>query len=184
MLAAIGLFVLQTISDFLISAFLLRFYSALIRVNIASHLPALAQFVFALTDWAVLPLRRLFFRTGRFDVASALPAIACQLIYTVLKSLMWMNQFQALHVIYQASLDLIHLIISGLIGILFLSVILSWIQAHSPVCHLMEKLSAPILNPIRRVVPLIGGLDLSPLLALLLLQVIQKVMASLAFAMN
>lgn len=179
MLISIGLFVLQAVSDFFIAVFLLRFYSVLIKVNIGSYLPELSKFLYALTDWLVLPLRRRLPRTGRFDASSILPAMACQLIYTGLKSFLWASQFQILQVICQGSLDLIRLAISGLIGVLFLSVILSWIQPHSSAHHLFEKLSAPVLNPIRRVVPLVGGLDLSPLVALLVLQIIEKLIASL-----
>lgn len=178
MLISIGLFTLQVVSDFLIAVLLLRSYGFFVRVNIGAYSPELARFIYALTDWAVLPLRRMLPRTGRLDVSAILPAVAVELIFTSLKSLAWMNQIQLLPLIFEAMLHLIHLVISGLIGILFLSVILSWVQAHSSFRHLLEKLSAPLLNPIRRVLPLIGGLDLSPLLALLLLQVMEKLLAS------
>lgn len=178
MLIPIGLFVLQVVSDFLIAVLLLRSYGLLVRVNVGAYSPELARFIYALTDWVVLPLRRVLPRSGRIDFSTILTAVAVELIYTGLKSLAWTSQIQTLPLIFESILHLIHLVISGLIGILFLSVILSWVQAHSPTHHLLEKLSAPLLNPIRRVLPLIGGLDLSPLLALLLLQVIEKLLSS------
>ena len=181
MLISTGLFLLQAISDFLIAVFLLRFYSLLIKLNISSYSTEFARFMYVLTDWCVLPLRRILPRTGRFDASSILPALVCQLFYTGLTSLVWTGQFHPLFVAFEGIRHLINLVISVLIGVLFLSVILSWIQANSPSYHLLEKLSAPVLNPIRRFLPLIGGLDLSPILALLLLQLIQKLIAALTY---
>jgi len=66
---------------------------------------------------------------------------------------------------------LIRLMISGLTLIVLLFALVSWVQAQSPVVDLLDRLVVPLLVPIRRQVPLVGGVDLSPVVLLLLLQV-------------
>jgi YggT family protein len=62
--------------------------------------------------------------------------------------------------------------LSGLTGLVMIYALLSWVQARSPVADLLDRLVAPLLSPIRRHMPLMGGIDLSPLALLLLLQVL------------
>ena len=69
--------------------------------------------------------------------------------------------------------------ISGLVALLLVYVILSWMQTESPIGPVVERLCTPLLAPLRRVVPLVGGIDLSPLVVLVLLQVASMVLASL-----
>ena len=70
-----------------------------------------------------------------------------------------------------AVVALIRLMISGLTLIVLLFALVSWVQAQSPVVDLLDRLVVPLLVPIRRQVPLVGGVDLSPVVLLLLLQV-------------
>jgi len=77
------------------------------------------------------------------------------------------------------SIELLDLTISGLIWLVFASVILSWISAGSQIQYLISLLVEPLLRPIRRVIPNLGTLDLSPLVLLLILQVLQIVLSSL-----
>ena len=72
---------------------------------------------------------------------------------------------------YYALIELLRLVISGLTGLLFIYVILSWVQGDSPMAHVIEKLVVPILAPIRKVIPSVGGIDFSPFVALVILQV-------------
>ena len=59
-----------------------------------------------------------------------------------------------------------------LIGALFLPAILSWVSPHSPLAQPLAQLTRPFLDPIRRIVPSIAAIDLSPLIAILLAQVV------------
>jgi YggT family protein len=67
---------------------------------------------------------------------------------------------------------LLRLAIYIVIGALILQAVLSWINPHSPLAAPANQLTRPILDPIRRFVPLISGIDLSPLIAILLLQAV------------
>jgi len=63
-------------------------------------------------------------------------------------------------------------VLSGLTGLLIIYSILSWVGNRTPISDVIERLCAPPLQPIRRLVPLVGGMDLSPLVLLVLLQVL------------
>jgi YggT family protein len=78
-----------------------------------------------------------------------------------------------------AFIDLLDLILSGLVGLVFVSVILSWVSAGSQIQYLVSLLVNPLIAPIRKVLPNFGALDLSPLALLLILQVLQIVVSNL-----
>ena len=66
---------------------------------------------------------------------------------------------------------MVHWIGYGLIGLLFIEMIFSWVNPHAPLAPMVRALNEPIMRPIRRFVPPIGGIDLSPLVAFLLLRI-------------
>jgi YggT family protein len=78
-----------------------------------------------------------------------------------------------------AFVDLLDLILSGLVGLVFASVVLSWVSAGSQMQYLVSLLVDPLLMPIRKKLPNFGALDLSPLALLLILQVLQIVVSNL-----
>ena len=178
MLLQIGLFLIQTIFHLFTAGFLLRFYAFLFRVNINASGSGLGQFIFALTDWMVLPLRRLLPRIARIDLPSFIPALTAQLLLSIIKSWAFMGGIQPGHVVYLFTIDTLGLIISLFTGLLIIQAVLSWIQTQSSMQYVLNQLTEPILKPIRKVMPNIGGLDLSPLVALLILQVISMVLQS------
>ncbi len=77
-----------------------------------------------------------------------------------------------------AVFGLAQMAISGLTGLLIVYVILSWTQTRSPIGAVVDRLCAPLLAPFRRIIPLVGGIDLSPLALLVLLQVAAMVLAA------
>jgi YggT family protein len=87
-------------------------------------------------------------------------------------------QGDAMSVPVMAFFGVLRLLISGLTGLVVIYALLSWIQAHSPASDLLDRLVAPPLTPIRRHLPLMGGIDLSPLVLLVLLQIANLVMLS------
>jgi YggT family protein len=162
---------LEVITSVLGAACLLRLYLQHQRIpmSVRSGNP-LGRFVFALTDWLVLPLRRAIPSWGRWDMASL---VACFLLELLQFSLLWVlgsggNYNVALIL---AGFGVIRLAITTLTGLIILYAILSWVQTQSVLSDAIERLCAPPLIPIRRVLPLVGGVDLSPLVLLLILQI-------------
>jgi YggT family protein len=159
---------------------LLRLYMQYQRIPLSSRSGnPMGRFVFALTDWLVLPLRRVIPALGRWDMASLAGAFLIQLAqFLILWALTGMAA-GLLSVVVLAAFGLVRMAISGLTGLVIVYAVLSWVQTRSMVSDLLERLVMPVLIPIRRIVPLVGGVDLSPLVLLLLLQIAAIVLGSI-----
>lgn len=175
MLYQIASFLLDIAAGLLSGICLLRAYMQWQRISFANPI---GQLVFALSDWLVLPLRRMLPAAKRWDWACLLAALLVQLLHYVLlwlllgagagwTALPWLALFGTLRVV-----------LSGTIGLLIVYAVMSWVQADSPMADTIARLCAPLLRPVRRVVPLVGGIDLSPLVLLVLLQVASMVLAA------
>lgn len=159
---------------------LLRLYMQHQRIPMSARSGnPLGRFVFALTDWLVLPLRRLVPALGRWDLASLLGAYLLQLVQFLLLWLLAGAADGLFAVPILAGFGLVRLAISGLTGLVIVYAVLSWVQTGSVMADVVERLCAPPLTPIRRVMPLVGGIDLSPLALLVLLQVAAIVLGHL-----
>ncbi|MEO7129688.1 MAG: YggT family protein [Rhodoferax sp.] len=167
-------FLLDIIIGLLGSAFLLRLYMQFQRVPFGNPV---GRFVFALTDWLVLPLRRIVPAAGRWDLASLVAAFLLVLAQYVVLWLLEGAESELVFLPVLAAFGLIRLVISGLTGLLIVYAVMSWVQSAggSALFRVIERLCEPLLRPIRRIVPLIGGIDLSPLVLLVLLQVASMV---------
>ena len=172
MLYQITTFLLDIAAGLLGGACLLRLYMQYQRIpmSVRSGNP-LAKFIFALTDWLVLPLRRVIPAVGRWDMASLVGAFLIQLAqFLILWGITGMAA-NLLSVMVLAGFGLVRMAISGMTVLIIIYAVLSWVQTRSVAADFLERLVMPLLIPIRRVMPLIGGIDLSPLVLLLILQV-------------
>jgi YggT family protein len=139
----------------------------------------IGAYVLPLSNWIVIPLRRVIPSIGRFDVASFIAAYLLILAKVALLLLMSGALLPGLSWLVIAFVDLLDLILSGLVGLVFASVILSWVSAGSQIQYLVSLLVDPLLVPIRKALPSFGALDLSPLALLLILQILQIVVSNL-----
>jgi YggT family protein len=139
----------------------------------------IGPYVLPLSNWIVIPLRRVIPSIGRFDLASFVAAYL--LILAKVAVLLWISGvfLPSLSWLMIAFIDLVDLILSGLVGLVFASVILSWVSAGSQIQYLVSLLVDPLITPIRKALPNFGALDLSPLVLLLILQVLQIVVSNL-----
>ncbi len=159
--------IVDTVSTILAGLLLLRFWMQAVRVRAPL---ALGQFMFRLTDWLVLPLRRMLPGVGGYDWASLVGAGLVALVSVGLE-LAVRSAFAPEPLILLALSSMVHWIIYGLIGLLFIEVIFSWVNPHAPLAPVVRALNEPVMRPFRRIVPPIGGVDLSPLLVFLLLRI-------------
>ncbi|WP_298923580.1 YggT family protein [uncultured Ramlibacter sp.] len=176
MVYQIASFLLDVAAGLLGGACLLRLYMQYQRIGFGNPI---GRFVFALTDWLVLPLRRVLPAMGRVDTASLVGAYLLQLAQYGLLYLLMGRGAGAELLPLLALFGLVRLVLSSLTGLLIVYAILSWVRSDSPISDVIDRLCAPLLRPLRRVIPLVGGVDLSPLVLLLLLQVGAIVLASL-----
>ena len=167
-------FLLDVAAGLLGGACLLRLYMQYQRIPFGNPV---GRFIFALTDWIVLPLRRVLPGYKRVDLSSLIAAYLFELAHYGILALMIGRGYGAVPVL--ALFGLVRLAISGVIGLVIVYAILSWVQADSPIVDVIDRLTAPMLRPFRRVIPLVGGFDLSPLALLVVLQVLVIIVANL-----
>lgn len=166
-------FLLDAVISFFCTLFLLRFMMQALRVSFTGQI---GTFVVALTNWAVKPLRRIIPGIGGFDWSSLLAAFALQVLLTgiVVGLSRHLDAFDPVGmlpaILWLGLRGLLRLSVYIFIAALILQAVLSWINPYSPLAAPAHQLTRPILDPIRRIVPLIGGIDLSVLVAILLLQ--------------
>ena len=178
MLVKVLHFVLETLGHLWILALLLRLFAQLTRVPLRARAGnPLADFVMALTDWAVLPVRRLLPALGRIDVSTAAIAwIAATLLALALLALQGRADLDSPlfwpGLVFYGFVSILRLIVYLYIGLLILQAVLSWFSTYHPMRPFFDGLTKPMLRPIQRLIPLVGGVDLSPLLAIILLQII------------
>ena len=172
-------FLLETLFFFLVGAALLRAWMNQLRINMSGQ-PG--RFAMALTHWLVAPVRRFLpasLAQSRVDWGSLVAALLLALVYgglwlllAIATSPLEMAPGQwLLSVPMLAFKLLLRVLLQGLMVLLLAYAVLSWVQPASPVLITLDRLCSPLLKPIRRVLPLVGGVDLSVMVLILLLQV-------------
>ena len=169
-------FVLEGFFGLFIYGFLLRFLMQALRAPFRN--PA-GQAVIALTDWAVKPLRRVIPGAGGYDWASLVAAWLTQVALIATLYAVFSSGFAAfsgngvLYVLASAAVQLLKTTITLAMVVVIVQAILSWVAPDGPLAGLLNALTFPFLRPLRRVIPPIGGaLDLSPLVLIVVLQLL------------
>ena len=182
MLQQIASFLVDVVAGFFVYLLLARFLFQWLRVPFRN---VLGEFIIAGTNWMVVPARRVIPSLAGLDLASLLLA--------------WLLQALMLYVIYLiagidfssttgigagaiavlALIDLVRIALYILVFALIVQAVLSWVNPHSPVGPLFDAITRPFLRPIRRFVPPLGNVDLSPLVLIVVLQVLLIPLAEL-----
>jgi len=172
-------FLLDVIAGMLGGACLLRLYMQYQRIGFGNPI---GRFVFALTDWIVLPLRKILPAIGKIDTASV---VAVFLIELAQFALLWlvMGRVGGLEMLPVLVLfAVVRLALDGMFGLVIVYAILSWVRSESPLVDVIDRLCAPLLRPFRKIIPLVGGIDLSPLAFLVALKIATIVLGYLQAA--
>lgn len=179
-----AVYVLQTLGSLYLLIVLMRFVLQLVRANFYNPL---CQFVVKATQPLLKPLRRIIPSLFGLDMSSLLLAILVQMALMALTLLLT----------YGTTGNPLQLLIWSIIGVtalfmkifffaLIISVILSWVApgSHNPGAELMNEICEPALAPFRRIVPNLGGLDISPILAFMVLKLIDMLVINNLAAMT
>jgi YggT family protein len=166
--------VLTAVFDLFILAALVRFWMQVFR---APSRNPIAQFTMALTDFAVKPLRRVIPGLFRLDLASLLLAWMMEFLLQFLLTLLFGaspidNPASLPVLLFFSFVVLIRLSIYVFMAAIILQAVLSWFAPHHPVMPFFDALTRPFLRPLRKVIPLIGGVDISPLFVLIFFQLL------------
>ncbi|MGY3894617.1 YggT family protein [Aeromonas enterica] len=170
-------FLINTIFDLYLMVVLLRVWLQWARADFYNPM---SQMVVKVTNPLVIPLRRVIPGFGGLDMASVLLALIIAFAkLALLKSMnvlladwLTLSLFAALTVLKKAG--------SMIFWVLLVRAILSWVsQGRNPIEYVMHQLTEPFLAPIRRILPALGGLDLSVLVAFIGLQAINYLLGDL-----
>jgi YggT family protein len=168
-------FLIDTVFDLYLMVVILRVWLQLARADFYNPF---SQFIVKATHPLVAPMRRVLPSIGSLDTATVVLALlvaATKLI--VLYLIFGGTNFNPVSVFIEACLTVFKEAFSILFWVLIIRAILSWIsQGHNPIEMVLHQLTEPMLAPIRRIIPPIGGLDLSIIAAIILLQFLQMFM--------
>ena len=167
MLTSIFTLIIDAVAGLLAGVLLIRFWIQATRVRPPQ---SVAQFIFQLSDWLVLPLRKVLPGIGGYDWASLVGAIIIAALATTAEAALG-GMLNPQLILLVTAVRLLQWMLYGFMGLILLGAVLSWINPNAPLAPFIDALSTPLLRPIRRIVPMIGNIDLSPLVALLLLQI-------------
>lgn len=164
-------FLVNTLFDLYIMVVLLRVW---LQVARADFYNPFSQFIIKATQPVVAPLRRFIPSLGGWDIATIIFAVVVAALKVVALSLLIGAALNPIVVLISAFIILISSIFKLLFWVLILRAILSWIsRGHNPIEAVMIQLTEPLLAPVRRFMPAMGGLDLSMLVVLIGLQFLE-----------
>jgi len=166
------LFILDALLTLVVIAFLLRLLMPIVRADFRNPI---GQAVLQFTNPLVMPLRRLLPPAGRVDVASVIALCTVQLAKTAALWLVAGAGLALLPLVTVALRDLASTVLQFYFVAILIYALLSWVApgSYSPGAQLLYRLCEPLLAPLRRVIPPVGGLDLSALFVLIGLQALQ-----------
>ncbi|UUD62574.1 YggT family protein [Pseudomonas seleniipraecipitans] len=167
-----AVYILQTIGSFYLLIVLLRFILQLVRADFYNPL---SQFIVRATHPLLKPLRRIIPSLGGLDLASLVLALIVQYVLMALTlMLMGVGVGDPLLILVWSLIGVTALLLKVFFFALIISVILSWVAqgTHNPAALLVNQICEPLLMPIRRILPDLGGLDLSPIVAFLILNLL------------
>lgn len=168
---------LDILGSLLVGLLLLRVWAA--AIGMPSRNP-LAHFARALTDWLVQPIARVIPAHGRIEWAALVAAVLTCVLIILAKLAMVGLPLAADVVVIAALRQLINWALTLIIWVTLIYVLISWINPMAPVAPALSMLLQPLLGPIRRILPTIGGIDLSPMVLLILVYVVQMVLGHVA----
>ncbi|ANI62989.1 YggT family protein [Pseudomonas sp. PvR086] len=167
-----AIYVLQTLGSLYLLIVLLRFVLQLVRANFYNPL---CQFAVKATQPLLKPLRRIIPSLFGLDMSSLVLAILVQLALMALTLLLTFGTTgNPLQLLIWSLIGVTALFLNIFFYALIISVILSWVApgSHNPGAELVNQICEPALAPFRKILPNLGGLDISPILAFMVLKLI------------
>ncbi len=169
------IYIIQTLGSLYLLIVLLRFILQLVRADFYNPL---SQFTVKATQPLLKPLRRLIPSIAGLDTASLVLAVLVQLLLMVVTlSLMGFNPISVIpQLLVWSLIGVTSLFFKVFFFALIVSVILSWVApgSHNPGAQLVNQLCEPLLAPFRKLLPNLGGLDLSPIFAFIALNLVDR----------
>jgi YggT family protein len=169
MFAQIGVFLVDAVASFFVFVLLARFHFQWLRVPFRNPV---GEFVLATTSFMVLPVRRVVPGLAGLDLATLLLAWAVQALGLWLQAQIAGSEPPLVNLALVALVDLLRYSLYILVFAVIVQAVLSWVNPYTPVAPAFDTITRPFLRPLRRFIPPLGGVDLTPLILLVILQVL------------
>jgi YggT family protein len=179
MLGQIASLLVDTVAAFFVFMLLARFHFQWLRVPFRNPI---GEFILATTNWCVVPARRAIPGLAGLDLPTLLLAWLVQAAGVWIQAGIAGASPGIAAVAAVAAVDMLRYSLYILVFAVIVQVVFSWINPHAPFAPLFDVITRPFLRPLRRVIPLMGSFDLSPLVLLVLIQVLLIPVGHLRFA--
>jgi YggT family protein len=179
MLTQIGVFLVDVVASFFVFMLLARFHFQWLRVSFRNPV---GEFVLATTNWIVMPARRLVPGLAGLDLATLVLAWIVQALGLWLKAAIVGAEPGFGMIAAVALVDLLRYSLYVLVFAVIAQAVLSWVNPYSPLAPAFDTITRPFLRPLRRYVPPVGNVDLTPLILLVILYVVLIVVNHLRVA--
>lgn len=172
-----GVFLVQTLFGLYITAVLLRFLLQWVRADFYNPI---SQFLVKVTNPPLIPLRRFIPGIAGLDMAAVVLMLLLQALEMFLVGLIKGVTLKLSALLVLAIGDIISLLITVYVVMILVQVIVSWINpgSYNPVVSLVAQLNEPLLRPARNMMPNMGGFDLSPLIVMIVLQLLSMLLVA------
>ena len=169
MLAQVAIFLVDTVAAFFVFLLLARFHFHWLRVPFRNPL---GEFLLATTSWCVVPARRVIPALAGLDLPTLLLAWVLQGLGLWLQAAIVGAEPGVAPIAALAAVDLLRYSLYILVFAIIVQVVFSWLNPYAPFAPMFDMVTRPFLRPLRRFVPPIGSIDLTPLVLLVIVQVL------------
>ena len=171
-------FLISTLFSLYILAVMLRFILGAVRADFYNPV---SQFLVRITNPLLVPMRRVIPSFRQYDTSALLLMLLLQIISLVIVFLLRELSVSFITLLLAAIGELVVLAFNVFIFAIVIQVIISWINpgTYNPVNALLYSITRPVMGPIQRLIPPVSGIDLSPLVALIGLQLLKMLVLPL-----
>jgi len=161
-------FIINSLAQLYLLVLLLRFLLPWMGINFNNPI---SQAILRLTSPLVIPVRRILPPIGKIDTATVVVAYGIQYLTILVILLIWRMPPSILPIAITAAVNLVILTLRLFVFAIIIRIILSWLASgsYNPAVAIIDAITEPVLRPFRRRIPSIGGLDISPIFAIILL---------------
>lgn len=163
------LFLINTLFDLFLFVLVIRL---ILAWSGAHYFDPITQFVVRITDFIIKPLRRYLPNIQRIETSTLIVIFVLELIKFAIIAFLSFGIPHVIGLMILALADMGKLFIQTFFYAILVQALMSWVQPNSPMNNVLYQITAPLMRPIQRVVPLIGGMDVSPIPAMILLQLL------------
>jgi YggT family protein len=165
----IGVLLVDAVASFFVFLLLARFHFQWLRVPFRNPV---GEFVLAATGWIVVPVRRVLPGLMGLDLPTLAIAWLLQALGLWAQAAIVGAEPGAVALIAVAAVDLLRFSLYILVFVVIVQAVLSWVNPYAPLAPVFDSLTRPFLRPLRRFIPPLGNVDLTPLVLILALQVL------------